>query len=120
VPLGVVRGKLGVDIRIAEASRSRIGFHLGDHPRQRGRAGSWAEHAADEPSDCLAIARVGKRYRDLGLDWDRDGGGLLHRTLRGAEYSNATPPPHSGKGDLVEGAAFFGPTLPTHLLAGTI
>ena len=29
-PLGVMGGKLGVDIRIAEAGRSRIGFHLGD------------------------------------------------------------------------------------------
>jgi hypothetical protein len=61
----------------------------GDGPRERARPGVRTQHAADEPSDGVAIARVSERLGDLCFDRDCHINGLVHNRLR-KKYNSFT------------------------------
>src|SRR6187551_1780549 len=82
VSLCIVRGQLGVDVSVAQSCLPGLTLQGGDGPRERARPGVRTQHAGDEPSDGVAIARVSERLGDLCFDRDCHINGLVHNRLR--------------------------------------
>jgi hypothetical protein len=59
--------ELRIDFGVGKAGGRYLDFQVGDGPSERSGAGSWVEHAADQPTNRFAVASVAAASGSTGM-----------------------------------------------------
>jgi hypothetical protein len=79
--------KLGIYVCVGKPGGPRFGFQFSDSLRERARTGARAEHATNETTYRLTVARVCEDRRHLGIDRYYNVNCFVHLDLRN-EHTN--------------------------------